>query len=199
MEQLREYTEPLSEFQEGQWWVNELDALVKKEGTTDDQKRAVAVVHHMLRSAALASAPVADERKDYCPEKRKPGGCQLHNLHCGYPKCNEPPAPSKDVQQDTGNPEADRLIGRLMSSDPDFDDCAAAAQLIRLLASEVQTTSPVDENLLMDQEDAKRWRWLWNNAHNVSFSYKVNQYTTSVVQGLHCGSLKDSVDSAMKN
>lgn len=25
-----------------------------------------------------------------CPEKAKPGGCQLHNLHCGYPKCDAP-------------------------------------------------------------------------------------------------------------
>ncbi len=24
-----------------------------------------------------------------CPEKLKPGGCQLHNLHCGYPKCDQ--------------------------------------------------------------------------------------------------------------
>lgn len=28
---------------------------------------------------------------DYCPEKLKPGGCQLHNLQCGYPGCNQPP------------------------------------------------------------------------------------------------------------
>ena len=25
-----------------------------------------------------------------CPEQLKPGGCQLHNLQCGWPKCNEP-------------------------------------------------------------------------------------------------------------
>jgi hypothetical protein len=31
-------------------------------------------------------------KRDYCPEKLKPGGCQLHNLHCGYPKCNASPA-----------------------------------------------------------------------------------------------------------
>ena len=24
-----------------------------------------------------------------CKEKAKPGGCQLHNLHCGYPKCDQ--------------------------------------------------------------------------------------------------------------
>ena len=36
---------------------------------------------------------------------------------------------------DTGNAEANRLIDRLMSSDPDFDDCKAAAALIRKLAA----------------------------------------------------------------
>ena len=43
--------DPLSEFKEGQWWVVELD-LAAKTGTPDF-KRAVAVVHHMLRSAAV--------------------------------------------------------------------------------------------------------------------------------------------------
>ena len=40
----------LSEFKEGQWWVSELD-MASVTGS-DDFKRAVAVVHHMLRSAA---------------------------------------------------------------------------------------------------------------------------------------------------
>jgi len=26
-----------------------------------------------------------------CAEKAKPGGCQLHNLHCGYPACDTKP------------------------------------------------------------------------------------------------------------
>ena len=100
-------------------------------------------------------APVADERKNYCPEKRKPGGCQLHNLHCGYPKCNEAPAAdTQEVPQDTGNPKADLLIGRLMSSDPDFEDCAEAARLIRSLASAPvageRAASDIDWQLLRD-------------------------------------------------
>ena len=24
----------------------------------------------------------------HCKEKQKPGGCQLHNLQCGYPDCD---------------------------------------------------------------------------------------------------------------
>lgn len=28
-------------------------------------------------------------RTGACENKRRPGGCQLHNLHCSYPKCDE--------------------------------------------------------------------------------------------------------------
>ena len=52
------YTDPLSDFQEGQWWVAELDAWATS--GTDQQKRAVAVVHHMLRSASLAAERVPE-------------------------------------------------------------------------------------------------------------------------------------------
>ena len=37
------------------------------------------------------AAPVVEVFKG-CPEKQKPGGCQLHNLHCGYPACDTQPA-----------------------------------------------------------------------------------------------------------
>lgn len=47
----------LADFQEGQWWVAELDNMVSN--GTADQKRAVAVVHHMLR--AVAAQPEAKE------------------------------------------------------------------------------------------------------------------------------------------
>ena len=40
----------------------------------------------------------------------------------------------KAVEPDTGNPEADNLIGRLMRADPTFSDCTDAAALIRKLA-----------------------------------------------------------------
>ena len=39
---------PLDHFREGQWWVQELDAMVK--GASSDQRRAVAVVHNLLRA-----------------------------------------------------------------------------------------------------------------------------------------------------
>jgi hypothetical protein len=39
---------------------------------------------------------------------------------------------------DTGHAEADRIIGRLASSDPDFDDCTDAAVLIRRLVADAK-------------------------------------------------------------
>ena len=41
--------------------------------------------------AALAAQQAEPSQTIYCAEKRKPGGGQLHNLHCGWPKCNESP------------------------------------------------------------------------------------------------------------
>ena len=55
---------PLSDFQEGQWWIAELDAMVKDAGT-QDQKRAVAVEHHLLRaSRAAPPAPAVEAVTD---------------------------------------------------------------------------------------------------------------------------------------
>ena len=46
------------------------------------------------------------------------------------------PLRKREYPVDTGNPEADRIIGRLASSDPDFDDCADAVALIHKLMVE---------------------------------------------------------------
>lgn len=42
---------PLRDFQEGQWWIQELDAMAASITATDNQKRAVSTVHHLLRAA----------------------------------------------------------------------------------------------------------------------------------------------------
>lgn len=51
------YPEPIGAFQADQWWLPELEAMARREGTTPDQQRAVAVVRHMLKSAAAQSVP----------------------------------------------------------------------------------------------------------------------------------------------
>jgi hypothetical protein len=43
-------------------------------------------------AAQPAPLPVQEQRLSFttghCKEKRKPGGCQLHNIHCGFPACD---------------------------------------------------------------------------------------------------------------
>lgn len=50
-------TDKLEDFQEGQWWVKELDGMFPT--ATPDQKRAIAVVHNLLNVAQLNTAPPA--------------------------------------------------------------------------------------------------------------------------------------------
>jgi hypothetical protein len=61
------YPEPLTNFAEGQWWVKELDRLADDTSATAEQKRAIAVVHHLLKAvraeAAEKQEPVAWVRK----------------------------------------------------------------------------------------------------------------------------------------
>ena len=47
------YPEPLKNFYEGQWWVNELD-LAASSSDNLELKRAVATVHHLLKSITQA-------------------------------------------------------------------------------------------------------------------------------------------------
>jgi hypothetical protein len=64
------------------------------------------------------------------------------HTHCGKSVECVPNPPAQPAQEqpgwngDTGNADADRVIGRLMSSDPNFDDCESAAILIRRLVCE---------------------------------------------------------------
>lgn len=45
-------------------------------------------------SFVLNGKPIEPKAKDYCRNHTAPGGCQLHNVQCGWPKCNEPPEPT---------------------------------------------------------------------------------------------------------
>jgi hypothetical protein len=48
---------------------------------------------HDAGIAALKTEPESRPAVIHCGEAKKIGGCQLHNLHCGWPKCNEAPKP----------------------------------------------------------------------------------------------------------
>ena len=88
-EAVARHSDPITDFQEGQWWVKELDAMVYDKGTFD-QKRAVAVVHHLLRAvsnlAAPAPEPAADTRVDCEICNGDPERCDIHDCGDAHPK-----------------------------------------------------------------------------------------------------------------
>ncbi len=68
----------------------EVDALAQIIREVDGQNRlgAGTLAERIIeRLAASVSQPKITH--GHCSEKNKPGGCQLHNLQCGYPKCDQ--------------------------------------------------------------------------------------------------------------
>lgn len=57
-------TAPLGDFAEGQWWVAELDRLAADIAATPEQKRAVAVVHHLLQAVKASALPWISAHSD---------------------------------------------------------------------------------------------------------------------------------------
>jgi hypothetical protein len=59
-------------------------------GWSDAMDRARAVL------SAPQPAPSPTYTEGHCAHKKAPGGCQLHNLQCGYPDCDRRPAQQKE-------------------------------------------------------------------------------------------------------
>ena len=82
--------------------------------------------HGLLQKFAFSGQPQSSEavrnaapakRRDYCREMLKPGGCQVHNMHCGYPKCNEAPASESEILTRKEDARSDTCLGRTPSND----------------------------------------------------------------------------------
>lgn len=56
-------------------------------------------IEQLCKEVREALAAQAEPVAIHCPEKRKPGGCQLHNLHCGWPECNKPESSTSQTEQ----------------------------------------------------------------------------------------------------
>jgi len=55
----------------------------------EDRRAELLAAVNAVATPQAAAQPSQAVKSTRCPEKLKPGGCQLHNLHCGWPKCNE--------------------------------------------------------------------------------------------------------------
>lgn len=97
-------SDPLSDFQEGQWWVNELDAMAshpigQKISITPDLKRSVSVVHNLLRALpatggqaqAVEQAPILYVSKGQLDNHSDPDGPDSANAG-RYLPCRITPA-----------------------------------------------------------------------------------------------------------
>lgn len=47
-----------------------------------------ALIRHIIRDLPETQYNTQQYTTGHCKERSKPGGCQLHNLHCGYPQCD---------------------------------------------------------------------------------------------------------------
>lgn len=119
----------------------------------DWYRRPFSVTEHLWPhpSARSGAAP----KSDHCPEKLKPGGCQLHNLHCGYPKCNEPPA----ARSGEGSEDAER------AARAPFEARYPSKILWKrggsVFAEDVPGAEYVDQGV---QRDWELWLEAWNTA-----------------------------------
>ena len=69
--------------------LSELVAALKSEPNAE--RRSALVRESISRLRAITEPQITT---GHCREKAKPGGCQLHNLHCGYPKCDQRAVPA---------------------------------------------------------------------------------------------------------
>ena len=75
-----------------------LEALVARGKRGDGSPDTVAA----LRAALAQQEQEPQYTTGHCKERAKPNGCQLHNLHCGYPECDRKPvalAQQEDIAQ----------------------------------------------------------------------------------------------------
>jgi hypothetical protein len=54
----------------------------------------------------------------HCKEKAQPGGCQLHNLHCGYPACDRKAANTLPAAQQEHEPENEPHVSLASVQEP---------------------------------------------------------------------------------
>lgn len=77
-------------FSDGAWRYNRDHDRGRCTGSRwDDPKNIVPMFHDDEKDTNI------QPMTGYCRHKNSPGGCQLHNIYCGYPKCDIHPIKSK--------------------------------------------------------------------------------------------------------
>jgi len=101
--------------------MSEARAIAIYEAVNDDASTRTPWTHlspgewaKWRRAANMTQQPaVLAYTEGHCAEKRKPGGCQLHNLHCGYPACDRKAAAPQPPRAPARTPLTDMEIHEL--------------------------------------------------------------------------------------
>ena len=77
-------------------WLNRallrLSTAVSDVETQGKAREQAAVVRSLRKALAQQPAAVDGYTTGHCERHKQPGGCDLHNLHCGWPACDRRPA-----------------------------------------------------------------------------------------------------------
>ena len=106
----------------------------------------------------------ADTKKysyGHCPKRAQPGGCQEHNLHCGYPSCDRQEIPADQVPSLAERIEATRHI---------FEERAYQVYFVSTVGADLKLTGPLkykvdfcardpDGSYTEKTLDASWWGW----------------------------------------
>jgi hypothetical protein len=79
-----------------------LEATHYDVGSAERQRLEAMDAITALRAALAQQEQEPQYTTGHCKERAKPNGCQLHNLHCGYPECDRKPvalAQQEDIAQ----------------------------------------------------------------------------------------------------
>jgi hypothetical protein len=89
---------------------------------------AASTIRGLIAALSAPAQPASGEAvktTGHCENRKQKGGCHLHNLHCGYPKCDEryeQPQATEDEPQATPIPCAVYVAGRTFGKGTPFCD-----------------------------------------------------------------------------
>jgi len=70
-----------------------MSAMLREAGLLKE----LAEANERIRQLEAERVPALQYTTGHCANNAKPGGCQLHNLHCNYPICDRRPvAPAQE-------------------------------------------------------------------------------------------------------
>jgi hypothetical protein len=131
----------------------------------NDFREAIWQLSYKINELRFALAAQPSEPKTYteghCANKKQPGGCQLHNLQCGYPDCDRRPVkvalPSEPAASKPVSDESPTFMGEPVL--PRWKPLSRDKSRLALFQSmhDRKYGNPGDDKLMLE--------WLWEHGY----------------------------------